>query len=1232
MSQPPDGIGQIGYTLKSNAGLHESGFPDDYTSTFASSGQEKRQQIYNLVDTTSSIVLQYDLLQEPQRPSAIEQRNIPIQIHYQQAEEPQIQPDEYAQESQPENYTELLNYVQTDLPIESYANELADQQQFQVSFDYNFHMPDGEQHQIPDHNQNLIEQATLAHSIPEPEEEHKFTSKENIPYYVEFPVEYDQFKFADQEKKLVAKPEQKQSVAEKQFILGIQKKELAFDLYQKEITHSKQLPRDGNRFGSANQDNLLLQQYQKLSSYLEQFPLQYSSAHQEEKLVLDQYQKLISYLQQFLAVQNRFRSANREKDIVLEEYQKLTSYLEQFLKAQYQFRSADQRKDLVLKQYVQLIYYLELFLGGENQLGSADQEEEELFVEQNQLEAENYPDPERVNFLLDFANCSDYAYYTEPETHSIPLESIAVNVHNSVTFLRKSCERLRAEPEPEQLEIIGLLALREKLINVCEQLIDDPHPGAWPVIEEVIRGTESVSIFDKKVGKVWTNINSIVQTDPMGLDLLTRIRKLITGWYNNDTKSEQEEAGSGSGPIGDQQQRNSRKRRIAEDEPPLIKYRRVDNSFPRFIPNEAAEDPLPNKSMAEREREKENQRQQACKRLSIFNAPTLTQQRVRSNASNINIDLSDDDEPVPSFGLGASYKPPAPTLRTSMNSDAATSNSSLPMRSQMLYSDAVRLGQNGFPESRMNGHPSPIRPPVHRVNSILDLENLRMEREHYLSLLRNVCHDQSSIRAINKSKPPPLQLLHKSADRSTTWGSILANNKPAPSRPQLLPPQQQPRPQPPRQQHYQQPPPPPPLKPVGSQPNREFLKYAKLLDREQQKNKPAPPPLKRLDSGSAKSITSHASTISISESTSSSSNSSTASDVVLANNVSSNVQAPAPRTSHTGASPSRTSDNDISTVYKLEMEKRKANCVYLRDNYADEFMERSDKRRKELACHRELVELQVEKTEKMRRDYEQSLRSRLFQFRIAHTPILVVEPIQYEDEIKEKKEPKFIPFTDEHMTQFNNLINGNPHQVVSSKFNLQITRNDIRTLLGSSWLNDEVINFYMNLLTERSEKRSGELPSVYAMNTFFVPRLLQNGHAGVKRWTRKVDLFSKDIIPVPVHCNGVHWCMAIIHMRNKTIRYYDSMGKPNQDVLDALESYLQQESLDKRKQPFDTSDFKIESVPNVPQQTNGSDCGVFSCMFAEYISRDAPITFSQENMDYFRKKMILEISDGKLWN
>lgn len=171
----------------------------------------------------------------------------------------------------------------------------------------------------------------------------------------------------------------------------------------------------------------------------------------------------------------------------------------------------------------------------------------------------------------------------------------------------------------------------------------------------------------------------------------------------------------------------------------------------------------------------------------------------------------------------------------------------------------------------------------------------------------------------------------------------------------------------------------------------------------------------------------------------------------------------------------------------------------------------------------------------------------------------------------------------------------------------------------------------MNLLNERGEQRCEEgYPKVYAMNTFFIPRILQSGHSGVKRWTRKVDIFSYDVIPVPVHVGGVHWCMAIIHLKNKTIKYYDSMGTPNNKVLIALESYLKDESLDKKKKPLDTSEFKIENVADCPRQNNGSDCGVFSCMFAEYTCRNKEITFSQDNMEYFRRKMIQEICQGKL--
>ena len=81
--------------------------------------------------------------------------------------------------------------------------------------------------------------------------------------------------------------------------------------------------------------------------------------------------------------------------------------------------------------------------------------------------------------------------------------------------------------------------------------------------------------------------------------------------------------------------------------------------------------------------------------------------------------------------------------------------------------------------------------------------------------------------------------------------------------------------------------------------------------------------------------------------------------------------------------------------------------------------------------------------------------------------------------------------------------------------------------------------------------------------------------------------------------------------------------------LSALRQYLENESLDKKKQTYDTSDWKLESVKNIPQQMNGSDCGVFSCMFAEYICSNKRITFTQQDMPYFRNKMVYEILKSK---
>lgn len=189
---------------------------------------------------------------------------------------------------------------------------------------------------------------------------------------------------------------------------------------------------------------------------------------------------------------------------------------------------------------------------------------------------------------------------------------------------------------------------------------------------------------------------------------------------------------------------------------------------------------------------------------------------------------------------------------------------------------------------------------------------------------------------------------------------------------------------------------------------------------------------------------------------------------------------------------------------------------------------------------------------------------------------------------------------------------------------VEILRKDIQKLLRLNWLNDEIINAYMLLLVQRG-KKSGH-KKVYSFNTFFYPKLRENGYNSIRRWTRKVDIFSYDFLLVPIHL-GNHWCLAFIDFTTRIISYYDSLGGYPNGCCDTLLDYLRDESKDKKKQDFDDENWRLVNSysEGIPQQKNCSDCGVFACTYAEYLTRQAKLKFSQEQMPYFRKKMIYEI-------
>ncbi|XP_071531618.1 uncharacterized protein [Panulirus ornatus] len=315
------------------------------------------------------------------------------------------------------------------------------------------------------------------------------------------------------------------------------------------------------------------------------------------------------------------------------------------------------------------------------------------------------------------------------------------------------------------------------------------------------------------------------------------------------------------------------------------------------------------------------------------------------------------------------------------------------------------------------------------------------------------------------------------------------------------------------------------------------------------------------------------------------------------------------------------------TSSRNSLEERLLESPFYNSEWLKDLREKYEVRAKTNDTEIVVVAEMQKKLEDLRKNCQSSLEDRITR-RMKHLNLTFPSKVEEILPEEETEEEEFVELTTDMEDIIDDALEKDPaSEVLVDKFNIKITRRDIATLAGLNWLNDEVINFYMNLLMERG--KNDNYPSVYAFNTFFYPKLVKSGYQSVQRWTKKVDVFSYDILFVPVHLE-MHWCLATIDFQNKSVRYYDSMLGNNNRCLEALLEYLQSEHQDKKRENYIISDWTLENVKDIPQQMNGSDCGMFACKFAEYLSRQACITFKQQHMPYFRRRMVYEIVRARL--
>jgi len=186
---------------------------------------------------------------------------------------------------------------------------------------------------------------------------------------------------------------------------------------------------------------------------------------------------------------------------------------------------------------------------------------------------------------------------------------------------------------------------------------------------------------------------------------------------------------------------------------------------------------------------------------------------------------------------------------------------------------------------------------------------------------------------------------------------------------------------------------------------------------------------------------------------------------------------------------------------------------------------------------------------------------------------------------------------------------------------ITITSKDYQCLESSEFLNDVIIDFY---LKARQKSNQDIEKKAHIFSTFFYERLSfhlskdnnVDGYDRVKKWTKKVNIFEKDFIVVPVN-EKLHWYLCIICYANREnkepddafkkscILIFDSLPNANDtrsETCKNLRAYLTKEWAAK----YPDKPGKIFSDVNLPQinpkvllQNNSKDCGVFLLQYFE---------------------------------
>ncbi|KIX98089.1 uncharacterized protein Z520_06169 [Fonsecaea multimorphosa CBS 102226] len=235
--------------------------------------------------------------------------------------------------------------------------------------------------------------------------------------------------------------------------------------------------------------------------------------------------------------------------------------------------------------------------------------------------------------------------------------------------------------------------------------------------------------------------------------------------------------------------------------------------------------------------------------------------------------------------------------------------------------------------------------------------------------------------------------------------------------------------------------------------------------------------------------------------------------------------------------------------------------------------------------------------------------------------------------LEEKTHYEIVPLAEEWETKIQTALRHGHGAFKATDFTRVVPLNGQSTRGTGQWLNDEVINGYLNLVVAhgRQNDRPTQVPTHHAFVSFFFNNLESRGYDSVKRWASRAKIGGKNLLEteavfIPVN-SGAHWTLCVVSGKNRTIAHYNSLRGNGRRYINTVKTWVAAEL----GSAFKESEWTFIDAGESPQQTNMDDCGVFTITSARQIMLGlTPMSYSPDMIPLQRRRIVAELVNGAL--